>query len=550
MNAVLASPSTHPEGEFVFPVQTPSGSWPLDTPGGRFYAEWDDQAPVTREGSLIFFFQFLEAGGRWEHFFGNCPLTYTGNRGSGAKNVMGTVLLSVLCGHWRYAHINGIRGDGVNPGLLGMSGTVSEDVVRLAMYRIDEAAGLDWLSSQILSSIAPVLGLPWILDIDVTVKPLYGHQEGAEIGYNPDKPGRPSHVYHSYFVANLRISLGVEVRPGNEHAGAKGLPGLWQTLGKLPRNQWPTFIRGDCGYGQEAIMLESEERGMPFLFKLRHTAKVKALVQRMMRLGAQWQDCGDGWQALETTLKLLGWSRERRVILVREAPACAPVSGAVFELNAGATDPSGNAAKRKRKRRGKDRQSALPHATGEGWDAQATPWSGKIAVLVTSLDPQAWPTVTIPKHYRDRGDAENGYDELKNQWGWAGYTSRKLPPCRLMANLIALFYNWWNLYVRFYDGEHHREAIRSRPMLMSGVGRQVQSGGQRTVKVSILHEKGEVVARAIAAISNELCFIHGITERWTVDQRWTLLLTRLLRHWLGGKWLPGLPKGAELLLSG
>ena len=57
--------------------------------------------------------------------------------------------------------------------------------------------------------------------------------------------GRPSHVYHSYFVANLQISLGVEVRPGNEYAGAKGLPGLWQTPGKLPRHQWPAFIRGD-----------------------------------------------------------------------------------------------------------------------------------------------------------------------------------------------------------------------------------------------------------------------------------------------------------------
>ena len=41
------------------------------------------------------------------------PLHYTGNRGSGALNVMGTVLLSVLSGHWRYVHINGLRGDGI-----------------------------------------------------------------------------------------------------------------------------------------------------------------------------------------------------------------------------------------------------------------------------------------------------------------------------------------------------------------------------------------------------------------------------------------------------
>lgn len=170
--------------------------------------------------------------------------------------------------------------------------------------------------------------------------------------------------------------------------------------------------------------------------------------------------------------------------------------------------------------------------------------------MVSSLDEIAFPTIVIPKHYRDRGDAENCFDELKNQWGWGGYTSRKLAPSRLMANLIALFYNWWNLYLRFYDDKHHREAIRTRPMLMAGVGRQVQSGGQRRVKVSVLHEKGDQIAQAVTTISKELHLICAITERWSVDQKWTLLLTRLLRRWLGGKWLPGLPEEAELLLSG
>ena len=532
MDASLPVISAHPAGECKTHSQYPSGSWPLDTPGGRFHAQWDDQAPVTREGQLIFFFQFLKAGGRWEEFLRECPLHYTGNRGSGADHIMGTVLLSVLSGHWRYAHINGVRGDGINPGLLGLRGTVSEDAVRLAMYRIEQTAGLDWISTQILGCISPVLGLPWILDMDVTVKPLYGHQQGAQIGYNPQKPGRPSHVYHSYFVANLRISLGVEVLPGNEHSAAKGLPGLWQTLDKLPRHQWPTFSRGDCGYGSEGVMLEHEERELPYLFKMRHTTKVKDLVTRMMRQGAFWEDCGDGWQALETTLRLSGWTRERRVVLVRESPSCAPV------VRIG------------KPRRGKDRQSSLPHAQGDGWDAQATPWSGKIAVLVTSLDAISFPTTVMPKQYRERADAENCFDELKNQWGWGGYTSRKLDPSRLMANLIALFYNWWNLYLRFYDDGHHREAIRTRPMLMAGVGRQVQSGGQRTVKVSVLHEKGDVIAQAVTRISKELHEIHAITERWDIHQKWALLLTRLLRRWLGGKWLPGLPGEARRVLSG
>ena len=478
----------------------------------------------------MFFFQFLDVGDRWKEFLADCPLNYFGNRGSGKLNVMGTALLSILCGHWRYAHINSVRGDTVNAGLLGMKRIVSEDVVRTALKRMDEAQSLRWLQGHILASISPVLSLPWILDIDTTVKCLYGHQEGAQIGYNPHKPGRPSHVYHSYFVANLRISLGVEVHPGKEHAAPHGMPGFWSMLESLPRDRWPTFVRGDCGYGSENIMSDFEERGLPYLLKLRHTTKVKALVRELLRQSKGWVDCGEGWEAAEATIKLGGWSRERRVVVVREAPAIGPEG--------------------EQKRRRRD-PFELRGIKGERLDDQSVaPWSGRIAVLITSLDQVAYPTLCMPKQYRDRGDAENNYDELKNQWGWCGYTTQKLSPCRIMANLIALFYNWWNLYVRFYDDEHHREAITSRPAFMQGVARQVHSAGQRTVKVSLVHEKGDVIAVLVGRTSRQLHQMKLITERWSAEEKWNLLLTRLLRRWLGGKWLVGLPPDAGALLSG
>jgi hypothetical protein len=87
-------------------------------------------------------------------------------------------------------------------------------------------------------------------------------------------------------------------------------------------------------------------------------------------------------------------------------------------------------------------------------------------------------------------------------------------------------------------------------MLMYRVGRLVRSGGQRRVRVSILDEKGDVIARAATLISNELQRIGRITERCSDEQRWTLLLTRLLLRRLGGKWLHGLPTDAAHLLSG
>jgi hypothetical protein len=34
----------------------------------------------------------------------------------------------------------------------------------------------------------------------------------------------------------------------------------------------------------------------------------------------------------------------------------------------------------------------------------------------------------------------------------------------LMAGCVALAFNWWNLFVRLADPNHHREAITSRPV--------------------------------------------------------------------------------------
>ena len=77
------------------------------------------------------------------------------------------------------------------------------------------------------------------------------------------------------------------------------------------------------------------------------------------------------------------------------------------------------------------------------------------SVLVTSLDET---TEAFGQLYRDRGDGENIFDEMKNQWGWGGFTTHDLARCRLAARLVALFYDWWNIFVRLADPDLHREA--------------------------------------------------------------------------------------------
>ena len=53
----------------------------------------------------------------------------------------------------------------------------------------DEKEGATWLRQHLAFCVEPLLAEPWILDVDTTIKPLYGHQEGAVLGYNPKKPG-------------------------------------------------------------------------------------------------------------------------------------------------------------------------------------------------------------------------------------------------------------------------------------------------------------------------------------------------------------------------
>ena len=171
-----------------------AGPVAVDTFGGRVHVEWDPQAAVTPLGQLPFFTEFLQVSGRFDPWVDSCPLRLTSPNAPKKRDVLGTVMLAILAGHQRYAHISALRGDTINPPLLGMSAVVSEDSVRGNLGKMDETAGVKWLQGHLDYCVAPLLNEPWILDVDVTVKPLYGHQEGAVKGYNPHKPGRPSHT--------------------------------------------------------------------------------------------------------------------------------------------------------------------------------------------------------------------------------------------------------------------------------------------------------------------------------------------------------------------
>jgi hypothetical protein len=244
-------------------------------------------------------------------------------------------------------------------------------------------------------------------------------------------------------LSSLRLVLRVDVLPGDEYNVAHATDGLWTLLDQLGPARRPALPRGDKSWGIERVMARAEQNRLGYLFRLRMTLNVKRSLQWAMQQ-SDWADAGQGWQGKATMLRLQGWSRHRCIILLRRKLA---------------------------------RDVAMTHRANANQlllgFAEVGPdkelW--EYAALVTSLDDEI---LTLGQLYRDRADAENVFDELKNQWGWDGFTTQDLSRCRLLAGTVALVYNWWSLFARLADPERHREAITARPLLLSAVARRTQ----------------------------------------------------------------------------
>jgi hypothetical protein len=251
-------------------------------------------------------------------------------------------------------------------------------------------------------------------------------------------------------------------------------------------------------------MGDAETRAMPYLFKLRQTSNVKRLIRQVFSR-TDWQPAGQRWEGVEERLHLTGWTQSRRVIVLRRKLKTALAL---------ATEP------------------ALAHEQLVLIEVQEGTVQYEYVVLITSLTD---PIATVAQHYRDRGDAENIYDEEKNQWGWGGYTTHDLHRNQIMARIIALIYNWWSLYVRLAIPDRHAEAITSRPLLLYGVGQQTRHGGQTTLTITPAHAQGQTIQTLLASVTDFLSEVKATARQLDWNERWHTILSRIFTKLLNGR---------------
>ena len=111
---------------------------------------------MTAMGQMPVVIDFIKTSGLWDGLLADCPLRYTSPNAPSRVDVVGTLLMSVLAGQSRYADINALRWDGVNPELLGMKKVMSENSARRAFKQPSAEATRQWSQEE----SAPHLRLP------------------------------------------------------------------------------------------------------------------------------------------------------------------------------------------------------------------------------------------------------------------------------------------------------------------------------------------------------------------------------------------------------
>ena len=150
--------------------------------------------------------------------------------------------------------------------------------------------------------------------LDSVVLTLYGKQQGARLGYNPRKKGRPSYHPLLCFEAHGQEFWHGSLRAGDTAAntGARALVG--RCLQKVPPNIARSRIRllADAGFFSGKLVEDLDQAGRGYIIVC---SKAKSYLPMAQRAG--FKEMSFGWAVAQFRFKPQRWSGEHRFIMVR-----------------------------------------------------------------------------------------------------------------------------------------------------------------------------------------------------------------------------------------
>ncbi len=170
----------------------------------------------------------------------------------------------------------------------------------------------DRLRSQFLARPKPPSSL--IFDLDSVVLTLYGHQQGARLGYNPKKKGRRSYHPALCFEAHHQEFWHGSLRPGNTSANTGVLFFLQDCLAKVPSTmaRWRIRVRADSGFFGGKFLALLERLGLGYVIIAKHYRTLKNRARQ-----AQFRSLQNSFAVAEFQYQAHGWPSARRFVVMR-----------------------------------------------------------------------------------------------------------------------------------------------------------------------------------------------------------------------------------------
>src|SRR5574341_31514 len=168
-----------------------------------------------------------------------------------------------------------------------------------------------------------------VFDLDSVVLVLYGHAEGARVGYNPKKRGRRSYHPLLCFEAHRQEFWHGSLRPGNTVAATGAIGFLRVCLAKVPPGLARSRIRvrGDAGFFGKRVVEFLDGEGAGYTLVAKEHKPIKMLAQ-----GCRFQKLRSGWEVGEFRYQPGRWEAPHRFVVVRRPIPTDPVEAKQLTL--------------------------------------------------------------------------------------------------------------------------------------------------------------------------------------------------------------------------
>lgn len=235
--------------------------------------------------------------------------------------VMLSWFYGLALGASRFEHFTRYRRDPMMRVLLGIERFPSPDTIRrlflsFSYRRVTEVS--ERLMRFSLKQTRPIL-LGHTLDLDSTVFCRYGEkQEGSLKGYNPKKPGRPSHHPLVGFLSEARRVLWAVLRSGNSRSANGCVEFLRQALAVLPAEHKVALVRADAGFFEKRFLEFLESRELPYIIVAKLTPIIRRVVLHSIAQQS-WRPIGPGIEVANVERSFPSWQgKSRRFVCLRQ----------------------------------------------------------------------------------------------------------------------------------------------------------------------------------------------------------------------------------------